>query len=69
MPTYEVVVDFTKTRALRKLIEADDPQQADDKATAEINGPEMIGWADWGATPESAEIVSIEVAPKPRRGD
>lgn len=61
MPLYEVIVDFTQTRSIRKLIEADDPQAADDHATAELNGAAALcGWEEWGETRERPEIVSTE---------
>jgi hypothetical protein len=65
MPFFEVIADFTKTRSFRKLIEADDPQEAGDKARADINGCDLSGWTDWDETPDTPEIVSVEeVSPR-----
>jgi hypothetical protein len=70
MPHFEVIVEFTRSRSLRKVIVADDCQEADDRATAELNAPgELVGWEDWGAARERPEIVSVEpVMPPQGRG-
>jgi hypothetical protein len=39
MPKYEVIVEFTGSRSIRKVIVAHDQQGADDRATSELNGP------------------------------
>ena len=61
MPKYEVIVEFTRSRSIRKVIVADGAQGADDRATAELNGPgPLVGWQDWGEARERPEIVSVE---------
>jgi hypothetical protein len=61
MPQFEVIVEFTRSRSLRKVLVADDAQGADDRATAELNtAGELVGWEDWGAARERTEIVSVE---------
>ena len=66
MPQFEVIVEFTRSRSLRKVIVADDEQGADDRATAELNAAgELVGWEDWGNARERPEIVSVEALPPP----
>lgn len=61
MPKYEVIVEFTRSRSIRKVVVADDEQSADDIATAEMNGSgPLVGWEDWGEARERPEIVSVE---------
>lgn len=61
MPKYEVIVEFTRSRSIRKVIVADDPQEADDRATGELNGSgALVGWHEWGEARERPEIVSVE---------